>query len=162
MTTQLEAPYDPELAKLICEDISQSAVPLNKIAKKHGLRWQAIFTWRYTVPEFDRMYMQAKEDQADFLAEEVLEIADADPGLILGSQAAADGLQFDVVRVDGSAVAHQRLRVDARKWAAGKLKPKKYGDKVETTLTGDPDRPVYGKILIEGVSVGPRTKNTDT
>lgn len=29
-----------------------------------------------------------------------------------------------------------RLRVDARKWIASKLKPKKYGDKTEVEHTG--------------------------
>ena len=27
-----------------------------------------------------------------------------------------------------------KLRIDTRKWMAGKLRPKKYGDKLETTL----------------------------
>ena len=34
---------------------------------------------------------------------------------------------------------HRRLQVDARKWYASKLAPKKYGEKVETTLTGSVD-----------------------
>ncbi|HEY5808152.1 MAG TPA: hypothetical protein VIT67_09310, partial [Povalibacter sp.] len=39
-------------------------------------------------------------------------------------------------RIDHDVIARSRLRVDARKWYAGKLHPKKYGDKVQTELTG--------------------------
>jgi hypothetical protein len=33
-------------------------------------------------------------------------------------------------------IEHRRLQVDARKWIAAKLKPKKYGDKQQTEVTG--------------------------
>ena len=35
-----------------------------------------------------------------------------------------------------------KMRIWARQWRASKLAPKKYGDKVEQTLVGDPERPV--------------------
>lgn len=35
------------------------------------------------------------------------------------------------VKLDAAAVARNRLRVDARKWVAAKLKPRVYGDKVQ-------------------------------
>ena len=41
----------------------------------------------------------------------------------------------DAVKVNAA-----RLRMDARKWVASKLKPRKYGDKV--ALTGHDDGPV--------------------
>ena len=34
------------------------------------------------------------------------------------------------------AVARARLRIDARKWLASKLAPKKYSDKIDATLSG--------------------------
>ena len=40
-----------------------------------------------------------------------------------------EGGDVEVV-FDSAAVARNRLRVDARKWVAAKLKPRKYGDKV--------------------------------
>ena len=36
------------------------------------------------------------------------------------------------------AVARSRLRIDARKWLASKLAPKKYGDKIDATPSGTP------------------------
>ena len=38
-------------------------------------------------------------------------------------------------------IEHRRLQVDARKWAAGKLAPKKYGDKL--AVGGDEDAPPF-------------------
>ena len=38
-------------------------------------------------------------------------------------------------------VQRDRLRVDSRKWIASKLKPKKYGEKLE--LAGDKENPLY-------------------
>jgi len=48
-----------------------------------------------------------------------------------------------VTTVDGPAVQHAKLRVDTRKWAASKLKPKRYGDKVTTEHTGPNGGPVH-------------------
>ena len=39
--------------------------------------------------------------------------------------------------MDSTAVNLLRLRIDARKWYASKVAPKKYGDKIETTHRGD-------------------------
>lgn len=55
-------------------------------------------------------YARAREAQADTYFAEVVDIADE-------------------AAVDAVAVARNRLRVDARKWTASKLAPKKYGDR---------------------------------
>ena len=43
---------------------------------------------------------------------------------------------------DAVSVNHAKLRIDTRKWAASKLKPKKYGDRVMNELTGKDGGPV--------------------
>ena len=58
------------------------------------------------------MYARAREERADLLAKEILEIADAPCK-------------------DAVEVAHARNRLDTRKWLASKLAPRKYGDRVE-------------------------------
>jgi hypothetical protein len=94
---------------------------------------------------FREQYTRAREGQAERLAEEILSIAD-------------DGSSDWTVNEKGSevlnaeAVARSRLRVDARKWLAGKLAPKKYGDKVTQELTGEGGGPV--KVAVEFVRAG--------
>lgn len=89
---------------------------------------------------FRDQYARAREEQADFYAEQVVEIADEDPATALESSRNED--DPEVIRVDGAAVQHQRLRVDARKWYASKLAPKKYGDRVTAEHTGPDGAPL--------------------
>lgn len=79
--------------------------------------------------EFCAQYARAREDRADLLAEEILQIADDGRN---DTQVDEDGNVF----VDHDVIARSRLRVDARKWLASKMAPKKYGDKLQTELTG--------------------------
>jgi hypothetical protein len=84
-----------------------------------------IFYWLREYPEFLEQYNVAKESQADALAEDLLEIADLPPQI------------NEKGGVDSGDVAHMRLRIDTRKWIASKLKPKKYGDKIEQEIKGE-------------------------
>jgi hypothetical protein len=83
--------------------------------------------------DFQQKYARAREDQADYLADEIIGISDE----AQTEQVGEDGL----VKYDATAVARNRLRVDTRKWAASKMKPKKYGER--TTLAGDPEAPLF-------------------
>lgn len=73
--------------------------------------------------EFRAMYDKAVEDRADKLAEEIIELSDAEmPEGLKGPEASAW-------------VQQKRLQVDARKWVASKLKPRTYGDKIDVSVT---------------------------
>lgn len=72
------------------------------------------------------MYAGAREERADVLADEIVAIADE---LEVKCVTGEDGETMEV-KVDPTAVARNKLRVDARKWVAAKLKPRVYGDKV--------------------------------
>jgi hypothetical protein len=73
-------------------------------------------------PDLERRYLDAQEARADALADEIAALVD---------QPIPPGLRG----ADASAwVQQQRLRVDARKWVACKLFPKRYSDKVEVAV----------------------------
>ena len=97
---------------------------------------KTVFLWLGRHPEFVQQYAQAREEQAETLADEIVSISDEREGKAI----MADGAEVSVV-FDSTAVARNRLRVDARKWVAAKLLPKKYGDKVEVT----------GKVSLESL-----------
>lgn len=80
--------------------------------------YKTVMSWLQKEDGFLPKYERARESQADFLADEIVSIADG-----------ADGESAE-------AVAKARLRVDARKWVAAKLKPKKYGDKLDVEHGG--------------------------
>jgi len=50
-------------------------------------------------------------------------------------------------RIDSGWVQLQRLKIDSKKWELSKLKPKKYGDKIDVTTDGEKIQ--YNTIQIE-------------
>lgn len=127
-----------------------------------------VFRWLRTHEEFRSQYEKAKEESADALVEYMVDIADdgtndfmahlvqekIDPDLKVCDLTDAQ-LQILVAAKSPENVQRSRLRVDTRKWAASKLKPKKYGDKVQHTGP-DGDEPV--KHVLETVIVDSREK----
>jgi hypothetical protein len=96
-----------------------------------------IFRWLERHQEFSDQYARAREMQAEALADEITYIADTPmPGI--KTKTTDKGVEV----TEGDMIEHRRLQVDARKWIASKLKPKKYGDKTETTHVGDKERPI--------------------
>lgn len=88
--------------------------------------------------EFRDNYARAREDQAHKLAEEILHIADT-PMIGVKTKTDKDG---NVETTEGDMIEHRRLQVDARKWYAGKVAPKKYGDFQRTEVSGADGGPV--------------------
>jgi len=121
--------FSQELADKICEMISNSAHGLRKICDDNNISYAIIKVWLKTNPEFLAQYEKAKQDQCDVLADEILAIADNKDD---------DYTQGEFGKVGNSTnVARARLQIDARKWIASKLKPKKWGDKVDVDLTSN-------------------------
>lgn len=88
-----------------------------------------VYLWMAKHIEFSESYARAREDQADTLADQILEIADDGRNDTYTDDEGKEFVNHDVIN-------RSRLRVDARKWVAAKLKPRKYGDKVSTELSG--------------------------
>lgn len=79
--------------------------------------------------DFQGQYARARELQADLYAAEVVEIADR---VLVAVKRKVKGISNlkTVEETTTDAVDRSRLMVDARKWYASKLAPKKYGDKL--------------------------------
>lgn len=136
--------YTQEIAAEICARLA-GGEPLTKICRDDGMPNPAtVYRWLIAHAEFSDMYARAREDQADTLADEIIAIADEDPASVFSTEGHGPN-EVDVQRVDGAAVQHQRLRVEARKWIAAKLKPRKYGDKLE--LGGSRESPLTVEIV---------------
>jgi hypothetical protein len=45
-------------------------------------------------------------------------------------------------------IEHRRLQIETRKWVAGKLRPKKYGEKIDHTHAGPDGGPIESKQTI--------------
>jgi hypothetical protein len=131
--------------------------------------------WLREHDEFRLSYAQAREAQADYYAEQIIELADAsrkgkkielrelgwectacgkavkwNHGWIhLDDSPPCEGAKAKQVSqqttITGDMVERTKIQIDARKWYASKLAPKKYGDKV--ALTGPNDTPLIPEPL---------------
>lgn len=122
-----QSEYTPEIGGIICERIAEGE-SLRAICRCDEMpAMSTVFKWLVTHSKFSEQYAHARDAQADALADEILDIADD------GSRdyAMVDGREV----VDHDHIARSRLRVDTRKWIASKLKPKKYGEKLEVEST---------------------------
>lgn len=120
--------YTEELANQICERLAEGE-SLRQILRDEGMpSISMLFRWLNDRKSFRDQYEHARDIQADVMADEITDIADD------GSN---DWMERETEKgrvsrvVDHEHVQRSRLRVDTRKWIASKLKPKKYGDKLE-------------------------------
>lgn len=134
----------PDTETAICERISNGE-SLRKICLDESMPARSVvMKWLNENSAFADQYARAREVQADYLAEQCVDIADEDPASFIKTES-----ESEIRCLDGAAVAHQRLRIDARKWFASKVAPKKYGEKLE--LAGDEKRPLIEKVVLEVV-----------
>ena len=125
--------YTIDLANQICAFISDGC-SLRTISAKPGMpAIVTIFSWLHKHEEFAKQYARAKDDQAEALIEDMLDIADDNQND--RKMVSRNGVEVEVV--DNDVINRARLRVDTRKWIASKLKPKKFGEKMDLTSGGD-------------------------
>lgn len=146
--------FTQELADSICERLI-SGESLRTICDGDEMPGKStVCRWLATNEAFRDQYARAREMQADILADETLDIADDGRNDWI-EKYNKDG---DAVgwQVNGEAIGRSKLRVDARRWYAGKLAPKKYGDKL--ALGGADDLPPVriGRVTREIVRPAPK------
>ena len=124
--------YSEDMAIEICARLA-SGESLVRMCKADDMpSVSTVYRWIQAHEEFRDNYTRAREDQADTLADEILDIANT-PVVGVKTKTNEKG---EVETTEGDMIEHRRLQVDARKWIAAKLKPKKYGDKQQTEVTG--------------------------
>lgn len=102
--------YTDKLAEDICAKIAKG-ISLRTICKPKDMPdITTIYYWIKNIDGFSKQYAQAKDDQADSFAEDILQIAD---------------------NTTPEEVQVAKLQIDSRKWLASKFKAKKYGDSTQ-------------------------------
>lgn len=130
--------FSAEIAAYICARLMDGE-SLRSICLDQNMPDRAtVHRWLASNEAFRDQYARAREIQADTIVDETLDIADDatndwmerrnDDGQSIGWQ------------VNGEHIQRSRLRIDQRKWMAGKLAPKKYGERV--IHAGDAENPV--------------------
>lgn len=131
--------FSPELFTAICSRIAEGE-SLNRICAERAMpSRKTFFQWVAKDRALEAEYSLALRIRADYFVDEIIEIADDSNG---------DEIFIESTDKDGHGVKHvynheninrSRLRVEARKWAASKLNPKKYGDRITTEHEGNID-----------------------
>lgn len=100
----------PELiAEILSEFENSSSMATREACKKHGISLAIWNRWLNDDEELVERYARAREAQTELMVNEMVSISD-DPDLDANSK---------------------RVMIDTRKWIASKLKPKKYGDRLD-------------------------------
>jgi hypothetical protein len=113
----------------VCEIIATSHKGVHTACKEINLGLTTFYNWLEANSENRERYARARESQADLLVEEMISLSDDKSGDLLHTDIGEQGNNANVTR--------SRLQVDTRKWIAAKLRPKKYGDKVEVENSGE-------------------------
>ncbi len=143
--------YTADLAAEICRRLAEGET-LRAICRDEAMpAISTVMGWLFNGKheDFSEQYARARARQADALFDEALEIADDASGDWAVDK---DGKKT----LDHEHVQRSRLRVDTRKWAAGKLAPKRYGDKLQHTGEGGGPirvRPDLSKLTDEELNV---------
>lgn len=108
--------YTPGLGAIICDKIASGQSLRGICAAEAMPSFATVKRWLRADEDFRAQYVRAREDQADYLAEEALE-------------AGLHGSNDDYQR--------NRIKLDAIKWFAGKVAPKKYGERASLDVKHD-------------------------
>lgn len=129
--------FTQDIAEVICTRIAEGE-SLREICRDDDMPTRmTIYRWLQADPIFCDQYARAREDQADTLADEIIAIADEQPEVIAVINKQGELIEH---KLDNAFLQWQKNRMDARKWTAMKLKPKKYGDRL--VHAGDAEAPL--------------------
>ena len=106
--------YSEQKANEILQMIESGMSLVSICALPDMPRISTVYDWIDKLPDLADKYARARQRQADTLA-----------SMVMTEAFNANDAQIG------------RLRIDALKWTASKLAPKKYGDKVEVEQTGN-------------------------
>ena len=133
---------DPEIARIICEQLSEG-IPLRQICRDNeGFpAWRTVYDWMGRDEELSASIARARDIGYDALAEECLLIADT-PQFGQKQVMSDEGATTTIEDMLG----HRKLQIETRLKLLAKFHPTKYGD----------------RVAIEGVEGGAAIKTEDT
>lgn len=133
--------FSEEIAGEICDRLSAGESLIEICEDDHMPAETTVYRWLRHVDrdKFRQDYASARENQADHMADEMKLISDDGRNDWMEKRDAA-GLLVGWT-VNGEHVSRSKMRWEDRRWRAGKLRPKKYGDKSEVHHTGTVAQP---------------------
>ena len=119
--------YTKELGDSVCESISNGWSIRTVCTEETMPGLTTVFKWIREIPEFAQQYAQACEERTEAHSEALLE---------MGEEAIEKAQEVDP-KASGAVVQAYKLKADNLKWSMSKMKPKKYGDRLDLTSLGE-------------------------
>jgi hypothetical protein len=156
--------YSDKLVEHLCEKIS-SGMSVRRICEKEDMPSEDTFyKWLAKYPKFSEKYTQAVRHRTDKYLEECVDLADTMPDGVafLGT----DGRLYErdevmalqvreraelglvAIALTPELINKRKLQIETRMKAAARMHPRKYGDKVQTEVTGKDGGPVESQVTI--------------
>lgn len=152
--------YSQELADRICAELAEGKSMRTVCLAEDMPVMSTVFKWLRERKEFSEQYTKAKTESADAMVEEMIDIAD--DGRNDWMEAHDKDGEFVGYKVNGDHIQRSRLRVETRKWIAAKLKPKKYGEKVDLNHGVQPENPLASLLAqVAGTHMTPKPGKGD-
>jgi hypothetical protein len=128
--------FTQELADKICFRIAAGESVRTIEKDKEMPSGVTIYRWLLDKDkeDFNKQYEKARDIQAEKMFEELLQIAD-DGSNDFMEREGKGGDSYEVVNAEN--IQRSRLRVDTRKWYLSKVRPKKFGEKLDMTSGGE-------------------------
>jgi hypothetical protein len=122
----VHVPYSDEIAERICDLLTQYS--LRKICEMPGMPHRlTVMRWQASNEAFATKCARARTEQADFMDDLIRDTADG--------------------TTEYNAQAN-RVKIDAYKWRAARLKPKKYGEKLDLNVAGqEGGAPIKSEVI---------------
>ena len=144
--------YSIKLVNEICERIAHGESLKSLCALPEFPAMSTVFEWLANpdYADFAEKYTRAREAFADGLVDDLLPIADDGSNDWMEKNFAGQTSWVE----NGEATRRSVLRVDARKWIASKLQPKKYGDKLDLNHSGNVNHGLTAELIAAIESIG--------
>lgn len=118
--------YTKELAAAICAELAQGKSLRTVCADPDMPAISTVFLWFPKHKGFSEQYAHAKEASADAMHEELSDLGDQAISLALANTGPVSNAVVNAVK----------LKADNLKWSMSKMKPKRYGEKLDLTSDG--------------------------
>ncbi len=146
-------PITPEQYNTIILALRTSSVSVDNACRAIHVSPQSFYNYKRDNPDAEEQYARAKSDQVDSLVDKIEFLHDECKKVL-------NTLKDN--KLANAMVQFYKLQIDDYKWLASKLKPKKYGDRIEQTLkTEQPIQVMFNIPPIDTSKINASNQTTD-
>lgn len=131
-----------EVMKAILERMANNGQSLREICRDPGMpAYSTVYRWVRSNEAIRLAYARAREELAWFLFEEIIETANEQDTVVTKTITKTGAGGTEIIFEERDAVERRRLKIDALKWRACKMLPKRFGHQRAVAVRAERDGP---------------------